>query len=285
MIRAFINSEFKDNSIDGFDIDVIREYKIYTTEDKTFITDRFSILLIKSGNFKINIQGITIDLVEHDIIIIPEESVCIQLNNCKKLKIFIIAFTSDFAIKNFIKKEIVGLLCLFMQKNAVKVALKDTDFKVLANTVRLICLLKNQTKMDLLKMAADFFFYELASVYSNYITSNKIGFSHIDSLVLSFLSLLSNHGTKKHNAKFYAEYLCVTAGYLNKIVKQKTGRTIKALIAEIIIGEAKKMLCEYHMSIVAISQELEFSNVSAFSTFFKKHSSISPSEYRMAANK
>ncbi|MCI9844544.1 helix-turn-helix domain-containing protein [Flavobacterium pectinovorum] len=284
MIQDFINREDKEASSFGFDINQIRKYKINTL-DTSFVTHRFSILLIKSGNFKIEVQEIILNLIASDIIMIPENSICVQMGSSRKLEIFIISFTSNFAFKNFIKKEIIGLLYLFMKRNMHKISLNETDFLVLSLMSRLICILKNESenngiKSGLMKVGVDFFFYELAIVCSKYENENNLGFSNRDSLILHFLLLLSNKGIKEHTVNFYAESLCVTPGYLNKIVKQKTGRTIKALIAEIIIVEAKKMLRENEVSITGISQKLQFSNISAFCTFFKKHMAISPSEYR-----
>ena len=284
MMQDIINREGKDDSSYSFDINRIRRYKInemYTS----FVTHKISILLIKSGNFKIEVQEIILNLIAHDIIIIPENSICVQLDSSRKLEMYIISFTSGFAFKNFIKKEIIGLLYLFMKRNALLIGLNETHFLLLSLISKLICLVKNESEntdieKELKKIGIDFFFYELAIVCSKYRTENNLDFSNKDSLILHLLLLLSNKGIKKHTANFYAESLCVTLGYLNKIVKQKTGRTIKALIAEIIIVEAKKMLSEYEVSITIVSQNLEFSNVSAFSTFFKKHTLISPSEYR-----
>ena len=284
MIQDFINQESKDVPFHGFDIIRIRKYKI-NGMNKPFVTHRFSILWIKSGNFKIEVQEIILNLIARDIIIIPENSICIQLDVSRKLEMFIISFTSNFAFDHFIKKDIIGLFYLFMKKHPIKIPLNETDFLVLSLIAKLICTLKNgsgnnKIQNELHKIGIDLFLYELAYICSKYRTENIVDFSSNNSLILRFLLLLSNQGIKKHTATFYAESLCVTPGYLNKVVKQKTGRTIKALIAEIIIVEAKKMLSKYEVSITVISQNLEFSNVSAFCTFFKKHTSISPSEYR-----
>lgn len=285
MMQDIINREGKDDSSYSFDINRIRKYKINEI-DTSFVTHKISILLIKSGNFKIEVQEIILNLIERDIIIIPENSICIQLDSSKKLEMFIISFTSNFAFKSFIKKDIIGLLYLFIKSTPVRMALNETDFLVMSLIVKLICMLnsetdKNEIQNELQKIGIDLFLYELTYVSNKYRSENNSGFSTIDSLILQFMYLLSNHGIKKHKVNFYAESLCVTAGYLNRIVKQKTGRTIKALIADIIIMEAKKMLSEYEISITVISQNLEFSNVSTFCTFFKKHTSISPSEYRL----
>ncbi|PTS87824.1 AraC family transcriptional regulator, partial [Flavobacterium sp. HMWF030] len=43
---------------------------------------------------------------------------------------------------------------------------------------------------------------------------------------------------------------------------------------------AKNLLEDPQFTIAAIAEELEFPTVSLFSRFFKKHASISPSQYR-----
>ncbi|WP_348823360.1 helix-turn-helix domain-containing protein [Flavobacterium aestuarii] len=83
---------------------------------------------------------------------------------------------------------------------------------------------------------------------------------------------------------FYAGVLFVTSGYLNKIVKQVTGRTAKTLILEAIVVEAKNLLENSQSTVAEIAEELEFSTSSSFSIFFKRHTSLSPSQYRLRLN-
>lgn len=73
--------------------------------------------------------------------------------------------------------------------------------------------------------------------------------------------------------------------YLNRIFRQNTGITLhQALIAER-IGIAKKLLGSTSLSIDAVSAEIGFSDRAQFSTAFKKHVGVTPSEYRKSTSK
>lgn len=78
----------------------------------------------------------------------------------------------------------------------------------------------------------------------------------------------------------YADKLNITKGYLAKIVNRFTGRTPLAWIAEAVIMEAKVLLSQTEMTIAEIASELGLEDPSYFSRLFKKHTDLSPVEYR-----
>lgn len=283
MIQDFINRGHRETASLDFEIALIKEYKINTKE--TFVTGRYSILIVNSGILNFRIHEIPLILNAQDMLVLPENLICRQLSGSKNLKLVIVSFTSHFAFKNFIKKEMIGLLYLFMKGKALRITLNEKDFVALTLIGKLIILLstetrKSRTEREWQKIGIDFLLYELAGIFSGYNAEPNSEFSNKDYLTLRFLSLLGNYFTTQHNAKFYAESLCVTSGYLNKVIKEKTGSTAKKMIAEVIIMEAKRLLAEYKISITEISRQLEFADVAAFTNFFKKYTLLSPSQYR-----
>ncbi len=71
----------------------------------------------------------------------------------------------------------------------------------------------------------------------------------------------------------------------NKVLKKVTGQTVKKIIISAIVGEAQRLLDNPQPTIAQIAEELEFSTANNFSLFFKKHTGLSPSEYRINAVK
>lgn len=104
--------------------------------------------------------------------------------------------------------------------------------------------------------------------------------SRTDEMVDNFFSLLHKHFRKEREVKFYADKLCVSDKHLMRSVKKKTGMTIHFWITDFIARESKMMLRSTDMTITEISEKLNFPNSSFFARFFKRHTSMSPTEFR-----
>lgn len=81
-------------------------------------------------------------------------------------------------------------------------------------------------------------------------------------------------------AKDYADRLSVHVNYLNKKLKESTGKTTTEIIAERIIQEAKILLKQTKWNVSEIAYALGFEEIAHFSNFFKKKTSLAPVEFR-----
>jgi AraC-like DNA-binding protein len=100
-------------------------------------------------------------------------------------------------------------------------------------------------------------------------------------LTTRFINLLTKNFVREKRVKFYANRLFVTSRHLSEVVKQVTGRTAGELIDEMVINEAKILLKGYPLNVSEVSEGLHFSNPSFFGKYFKKHTGISPSDYKL----
>lgn len=288
MIKDLINIELKDLPIEGLDVHIVKKYIVKTPAHESFVVKNFSILLIKSGKFTIKVQDITQHLSSHDFVVIPKNSFCTLLEIQDKLQLYLISFSSEFAFQNCLKKELVDTFYFFLGKSTLKITLEDKDFVVLSLIYKLIYFVtkdasNNGVEKELQRVSFNLFLYELRMIYAKYGFDEKLNFNRKETLAIHFLTILTIQCKKQHSVKFYAGSLFVTSGHLNKIVKQITGKSVKILIAEAIVSEAKNLLDDSQLTIINIAAELEFSSSSCFSTFFKKYTSITPSEYRSNA--
>jgi AraC-like DNA-binding protein len=81
---------------------------------------------------------------------------------------------------------------------------------------------------------------------------------------------------------FYAEKLCFTPKYLSSIIKRVSGKSASYWIDKYVIKESKAMLrSSKQMSILEISEHMGFVDQASFSKYFKKHTGVTPSEYRV----
>ncbi len=91
--------------------------------------------------------------------------------------------------------------------------------------------------------------------------------------------------TRFHTVQYYAGELCVTANYLNELVRRERGVTAKQVIQQALVGEAKRFLLYSGLSVSEISDRLSFESVSYFISFFRRHTGRTPSEFRGMDNR
>jgi len=120
--------------------------------------------------------------------------------------------------------------------------------------------------------------------------AEKVGHSHNAAVrvVSLFIELLErqfpiespNQRIQLKVAKDFADRLSIHVNYLNKNVKEKTGKTTTEFIADRLIQEAKILLKQTNWNISEISYALGFEEVAHFSNFFKRKTSFAPMEFR-----
>ncbi|MDJ1479714.1 helix-turn-helix transcriptional regulator [Cytophagaceae bacterium YF14B1] len=81
-------------------------------------------------------------------------------------------------------------------------------------------------------------------------------------------------------AKDYADRLSVHVNYLNRALKEQTGKTTTEIITNRITQEAKVLLRQTKWNISEIAYCLGFEEVAHFSNFFRKQTSFSPVNFR-----
>lgn len=136
--------------------------------------------------------------------------------------------------------------------------------------------------------------------------NNKVLFGMIETIVLKLESLVFNSPAQSQSAKvsrpeeitqqflkmvitsykeartidMYANELCVSPKYLTQVVRQTTGETPFEWMNKIVMIGAKNLIRTKNISIIQVSEELNFPNPSFFGRFFKKHSGMTPLEFR-----
>lgn len=88
----------------------------------------------------------------------------------------------------------------------------------------------------------------------------------------------------RHEVEYYAGKLCISANYLNKIVKQSLGTTAKSYIHQKLFAEAKRLLSYTILNVNEITEWLHFDSASHFVRFFRKHADMTPLRYRQSIN-
>jgi len=102
-----------------------------------------------------------------------------------------------------------------------------------------------------------------------------------DPLIHKIVTLIEQNYKKQLTLTEYALLLNLESRTLQNRVNKISGKTIKELQNDRLLKEAKRLICISGLSISEIAFDLGFNDVAYFSNWFKKHTSIIPSEYKM----
>lgn len=197
-------------------------------------------------------------------------------------------FTEDFLIKDKSRNSLEDLP--IFQPGAIPVF--EIDDKLAEELAALFGKIKNE-------IASDYIFkYDLIRNYvlelihygQKLQPATKLSTSNDASLrvVSLFIELLErqfpiespDQRLQLRTAKDYAGRLAVHVNYLNRKIKESTGKTTTEFIADRLIQEAKILLKQTKWNVSEISYALGFEEIAHFSNFFKRKTSFTPLEFR-----
>lgn len=98
--------------------------------------------------------------------------------------------------------------------------------------------------------------------------------------VMLFKDLLEINFKNQKQVNFYAKEIIITEKRLNQATSKVFGKTPKEIIDDRIILEAKRILAHTSNNIKEIGYELGFEEPTNFIKYFKKHSLVTPVEFR-----
>ena len=91
-----------------------------------------------------------------------------------------------------------------------------------------------------------------------------------------------NHRFTLRSAGDFARQLAVHVNYLNRCVRETTGKTTSAHLAERLAGEARALLRHTDWNVAEIGYSLGFDDPTHFNHFFKKQTGLAPSALRQS---
>ena len=97
-----------------------------------------------------------------------------------------------------------------------------------------------------------------------------------------FVALVHQHCTEQREVAFYADRLCISTRYLSTIIRSVAHSTAKEFIDRSVVLEIKMLLGSTELSVQEIAYRLHFPDQSYLGRFFKKHTGVSPTEFRNA---
>ena len=99
-------------------------------------------------------------------------------------------------------------------------------------------------------------------------------------LFQKFIQLVNNFYIEKRTIEEYAQLLNITPNHLSQSVKLASGKNALSFINDRILSEAKSLIQFTDFDISEIAYQLNFSDPANFGKYFKKHTELTPLEFR-----
>ncbi len=243
------------------------------------------IILVIQGeiNFRINLKDYTVG--KNNLLAIPPNAIKQLVNVSHDCMASAISFTGGFLGKIGMPKNIAELFDYFTTKYSPFWDLNQKDASLIASLIKQLYrrnadLDKYPFGKELLYHNFYIFLYEMRSLSIKYLTVQNTALSRKETLVMNFTALVQQQFKSERNVQQYARQLFITAKYLTETVKEIAGKNAGEIIDDYVVLEARLLLDDTSLSIAQVAETLHFSNQSFFGKFFKRHTGLSPKEYR-----
>lgn len=273
MYEIDIAEKIKERGENGFLID-LKQTLFSGGYNEILIRNGIAIVLCKSDNGSIMVDGKVYKLHPNNVIVLPENHV-IGLNSVVSEQNSIIAVTIDH-ILNMPSPIDTNIFSYSRYLSVIKVS--DDKFEDLMSYYRFLykeSLDESKYKEEIINSIFYALILEIVAEYEK-VFSIEVNDIKAESLSDRFFRLLATYYKQYRIVKFYADKLNLTPKYLSTAIKRATGRPILDWIHDAVLIEAKMLLRTTNLTVQQIADTLNFSSPSAFVQFFKKHTGTTP---------
>lgn len=277
-LQSFSHPEFANRQFQVEVFDANRHFKVsyphrHDFFEVLFLTKGSGIHVIDSSEYTINPpcvffmspgQAHKLELssdVEGYIYIFAAEFYLYDKNNQNRLLEFPFYFTINQDNPPLLLRE--KLDCIFFEQLFVK-AIGELG--------------KKDGSVNLIRSLLDSILNYASTLYESDIQSVTTGKGHL--LVKRFFQLVEENYQNNFRVGEYAQMLAITPNHLTQTIKQLTGRTSNEVLQSKQILEIKRLLVHTNLSVTQIADELNFTDQSYFTKFFKKATGLTPGKFR-----
>lgn len=199
------------------------------------------------------------------------------------LRLCFLAFSSDVVKIDKVQQSALEIFPRMKEQPVVALRAESSRlfcdyFSVLAQS-RLIC--PEGLSLEVVTYILLSIFYGVKYLYRLHPGEN-VTLSRSEEIYKDLRYLLKENYMKERGVAFYAERLNLSPQHLSTVIRQVSHQTVSDVIAEMVIIDAKAQLKSTQLKIKEIAASLNFPNLSYFGKYFKRHTGMSPQEYRDA---
>ncbi|MEC4114506.1 helix-turn-helix domain-containing protein [Myroides pelagicus] len=245
-----------------------------------FVAQFYMFLVLSDGEYEVSVNEFTLSNQDQTIIIIkPGDYAQLQFNQCSG---YAVVFDDSFFSQRYHENNL--RLFDFFQPGALPYGRLGRDHLLKLKSMLEFMLDEYQSsnghKETVLRSYLNILLFSFKQVETLSVSLTKPVAKMVNEKVFEFVTLVDEYYKEAKTPSFYADKLCVTPNYLNKLCKQERGVTAGHIVRQRIMIEAKRLLRFTSFTIKEVANELCFDSTSYFVTFFKKFEGKTPEEYR-----
>ncbi|GAA6765720.1 hypothetical protein AAFH68_16580 [Flavobacterium sp. CGRL1] len=246
-----------------------------------FVPGWLSLIFVVSGTIHFTEESCTIKLSAGDLSLISGDARLAIVSS--PALICLLCCSIDFAINTRIVRFGFGCTKAIPYQGAFVLSLTQAEggymillFEILTRNISS----KDAVfQYEIVLLCVSIILYEYLELRFKY-KKDAIKVPYSEKIVRSFIREVQSNCAAHHNLKFYADALFISKGHLSKSVRSVLGVSPKCFIESAIISEAYLLLADHTLSITDTADKLHFDSCASFSGFFKKHTKLTPTQYR-----
>jgi len=278
-----LQEKFEDSGIDsiGKDFMLLEKNLFKSTSKYPFKIDVTAVIICVEGTIECSINLKPVKAVSPCFLILLSDQILEQKFRSDSFSGYMIAMSKKFT-ENLLPnaQEQLPLFLSVREKPVIELDGEGMEgmLSYYSMLKRIVSVKENPHRLEVARHLTLAFFYGIGFNIHKTDTGKKS--THYEKLVEKFMLLVQAHHKQERSLDFYADKLHLTPKHLAKVIKETTRKSANEWIDEHVILEAKALLKSTNMTAQQISDELNFADQSFFGKYFKRHTEMSPREYR-----
>lgn len=268
-----VNDDFKGilfvNAIDDYDFMVYSGQVLH--------------ILCTAGSMSFIFQDVRYNILPGDYVIFPNVSLASGFSESQDFKAIVMVLSEAFVTSLALKSNygIIGHLSL-LQNPVMK--LSDYDFRKCREDMERLrerCGDKGHHFRD--EMLGHLLMAHILDLYDIHARgqARQQVPERAQQLLRRFIGMLyDGEYIKNRDLRYYASQLCITPHYLSEICRNASSHPALYWIDRFTMHEIARLLRQKDLPLTEIADRMNFSSLSYFSRYVKKHIGLSPAKYR-----
>jgi AraC family transcriptional activator of pobA len=281
-------SKFADlyaDKLAGADFFVTNEKQLLSLSEYPYRSDGYIIGICTRGSAQVEVNLQIYEAKPGAMLLATPFHVLRIYNSSDDFLCRFIVFSKAFLTENSINSHFLESFSYFKSASIPVIYLTDLDAKMILDIYLLIQQKlereEHPYRIEISRSILTTLLYEIQSFYEKQHSIIKSKQTRKQELNVLFQELVFHHYKEHRNVQYYADALFVSPKHLTETIKEVTGRTAGEWIDDAVILEAKVLLRNHEISIARVAENIHFPDQSSFGKYFKKHTGIPPSDYRM----